>query len=163
MKYKFTYQTTAFDLWQLSMYGIYGSMIGVCNIIFTVAMFLLTAKFWSSVNIFMKVVLIIAMCLFTIIQPLAVYMRAKKQVGATSHEMEISFDDSGIHVKSQNKKSNVKWSSIKGVSKKLSMIIILSGNKHGFVLTNKVLGKEKEGFYAYIVSMSEGGDSPSSH
>ena len=162
MKYKFTYQTTAFDLWQLSMYGIYGSMLGVCNIIFMVAMFLLTAKFWNDVNIPMKIVLIIAICLFTVIQPLAIYVRAKRQVEATSHEMEIIFDDQGIHVKSQNKKSDVRWSTIKGVSKKLSMIIIFSTAKHGFVLNNRVLGKEKESFYAYLVSKIEGGDSPPS-
>lgn len=159
MAYKFTYQTTALDLWQLSMYGIYGSMVGVCNIIFTVAMFLVTAKFWTSVNVFMKIVLIIGICLFTVIQPLAVYMRAKKQMAVASHKVEISFDDAGIHVKTKNKKSDLKWSTIKAISKKPSMIIIFSSNKHGFVLTNKVLGKQKASFYAYIVSKIEGRDS----
>ena len=42
-KYKFTYQITAFDLWQLSMYGIYGSMVGVCNIILQ-----LPCYFWQQ-------------------------------------------------------------------------------------------------------------------
>lgn len=152
MKYKFTYQTTAFDLWQLSMYSIYGTMVGVCNIIFTVAMLLLTAKFWGAVNIFMKVLLILAICLFTVIQPAVVYIRAKKQIAAVPQDMEIGFDDHGVHVKTQNQTSDLKWKTIKGISKKPSMVVIFSTTKHGFVLTNKVLGKQKEAFYNYVLS-----------
>lgn len=152
MKYKFTYRTTAFDLWQLSMYNTYASMVGVCNIIFTVAMLLLSAKFWGDVNNFVKILLILAVCLFTVIQPAAVYMRAKRQIAAIPNGMEIAFDDNGVHVKTENKTSDIKWNRIKGVSKKPNMIIVFSTDKHGFILTNKVLGKEKEVFYDYVVS-----------
>ncbi|MDF2547343.1 MAG: hypothetical protein K0R93_2241 [Anaerosolibacter sp.] len=152
MKYRFTYQTTAFDLWQLSMYGIYGSMVGVCNIIFTVAMGLLSAKFWGTVNGFMKIIFIIAICLFTVIQPAVIYMRAKRQVATFPHDMEIGFDDHGVHVKTEKQRSELKWNTIKAVSKKPSMIVIFSTTKHGFVLTNKALGKQKEAFYSYVVS-----------
>ncbi|WP_330583683.1 YcxB family protein [Geosporobacter ferrireducens] len=148
----FAYRTTAFDLWQLSMYGIYGSMVGVCNIIFTVAMLLLSSKFWGDVNSLMKILFIIAICLFTVIQPAIVYMRAKIQVATIPQDMEIGFDDNGIHVKAGNQNSDLKWNTIKGVSKKPTMIVIFSTTKHGFVLTNKVLGKQKEAFYDYIVS-----------
>lgn len=152
MKYKFNYQITAFDLWQLSMYGTYGSLVGVCNIIFTIAMILLSVKFWVSVNILVKILLIIAICLFIVIQPVVVYFRAIRQVAAVSQDMEIGFDDHGIHVKTQSKSSDLKWNKIKGVSKKPSMIVIFSTGQHGFVLTNKVLGKQKEAFYDYVLS-----------
>ena len=152
MKYLFAYRTTAFDLWQLSMYGIYSSMAGVCNIIFTVAMLLLSAKFWGDTNNFVKIILIIATCLFTVIQPSVIYVRAKKQAATVPHDMEIGFDDQGIHVKAGNQNSDLKWNTIKGVSKKPSMIVIFSTAKHGFVLTNKILGKQKEALYDYIVS-----------
>ncbi|MGV8984425.1 YcxB family protein [Clostridium sp.] len=155
MEYKFTYKTTAFDLWKLSMYSTYASMVGACNIIFTVAMLLVSIKVWEDVNSFMKILLIIAICLFTVIQPTVVYRRAKGQVRAVSHDMEIGFDDSGIHVKTENQSSNLKWNTVKGVSKKLSMIVVFSTTKHGFVLTNKVLGKQKKDFYEYVVSKIE--------
>lgn len=155
MKYKFNYKTTAFDLWKLSMYSTYGSMVGVCNIIFTFAMLLVSIKVWVDVNSPIKILLIIAICLFTVIQPSVVYMRAKRQVRAVSHETEIGFDDSGIHVKTENQSSNLKWNTIKGVSKKPSMIVIFSTTKHGFVLSNKVLGKQKKALYDYVVSKIE--------
>lgn len=152
MRYKFVYQTTALDLWQLSMYQIYGSMVGVCNIIFTIAMLLLTIKFWEDVNIFIKILLIIAICLFTVIQPTVIYMRAKRQIATVTQDIEIGFDDKGIHVKTKNHNSDLKWNKIKGISKKPTMIIIFSTTKHGFILTNKVLGKQKAAFYDYVVS-----------
>ncbi len=152
MKYKFNYKTTAFDLWQLSMYSTYASIVGGCNIIFTVAMLLVSIKFWGEVNSYIKILFIIIISLFTVIQPAAIYIRAKRQVGAVSHDIEIGFDDNGIHVKTQNKSSDLKWNTIKGISKKTSMIVIFSTTKHGFVLTNKVLGKQKKAFYEYVVS-----------
>ena len=152
MKYKFNYQTSAFDLWQLSMFGIYGSIIGVCNIIFTVAILLLATKFWEDVSSFIKILLIISISLFTVIQPIAVYIRAKRQIATVPQDMEIGFDDNGIHIKTSNQNSDLKWSTIKGVIKKPSMIIIFTTMKHGFIITNKMLGKQKETFYDYIVS-----------
>jgi len=152
MKYKFTYQTTAFDLWKLSMYSTYGSMVGGCNIIFTVAMLLVSIKVWGDVNSFMKIIFIIVICLFTVIQPAVVYRRAKMQVRTLPHDMEIGFDDSGIHVRTENQSSDLKWNTIKGVSKKPNMIVIFSTTKHGFFITNKVLGKQKKAFYDYVVS-----------
>ncbi|WP_070000337.1 YcxB family protein [Cellulosilyticum sp. I15G10I2] len=155
MKYTFTYRTTAYDLWQLSMYSIYGSMIGICNIIFTVAMLLLGIRFWEDVNSFVKILLIVAVCLFTIIQPAAIYMRAKKQVSAVSHDTEIGFNDHGIHVKAGTQTSELKWRMVKGISKKPGMVVILLVTKHGFVLKDKVLGRQKEDLYNYIISKTK--------
>lgn len=152
MKYKFTYQITAFDLWQLSMYGIYGSMVGVCNIIFTVAMLFLAAKFWGDVNSFIKIIFIMAINIFTIIQPIAIYIRAKRQVAVFPHDLEIGFGDNGIYVKTQNQNSELKWNMVKGISKNPSMIVIHTTDKHGYILANKVLGEQKEDFYHYVVS-----------
>lgn len=152
MKFKFHYQTEATDIWKLSMYGIYSSMLGMVNIIFTAAMFLLTVKFWSSENIFIKILLIIAASLFTVVQPLAIYMRAKRQTETFPQDMEIGFDDKGIHVITSAGNSDLKWSMIRGVTQKNSMIIIYTTDKHGFVLTNKTLGKQKEDFYKYAAS-----------
>jgi hypothetical protein len=148
--YNFKYRTTAFDLWQLSMYGIYGSTLGVVNVIFTFAMIALTIKFWVVASLVIKILLILAMSLFVLIQPLVVYKRAKKQVANITSDTEISVDDRGVHVKVENQTSDLKWHSIKGITKKPNMVIILSTNKHGFILSNKVLGQQKKAFYDYV-------------
>ena len=152
MKYKYSYQITAWDILKISVNGIYSSMIGASNIIFTVAVLLLTTKLWGEVNNLVKILLILGIFLFPIIQPVAIYIRAKRQVEAIPHDLEIAFNDSGMHFISQQQSSRLKWNEITGVTKRSNMVVIYTKYKHGYIFPNKVLGKEKDDFYRYIVS-----------
>lgn len=152
IKFAFKYKTTAFDLWRLSMYGIYSSILGVCNLIFTVTMILLTFKFWEDASQVIRVILIFAICLFILIQPVAIYLKAEKQVLKLPGEIQIDFADAGVHVKIENQSSTLPWTSIKGITKRPGMLIIFSTAKHGFILNNKVLLGQKKPFYDYVVS-----------
>lgn len=151
MEYKFTYKNTAIDFWLLSIYFMYGSIVGICNLIFTAAMILLSIKSWGNVSVLLKVILILACVLFPIIQPFGIYIRARRQA-AKSKQIDICFNDFGIQVESENKKSQINWKSIKKVSKKPSMIVVFSTTTHGFIVTNKVLGGLRKEFYQYVIS-----------
>ncbi len=150
MDYSFKYTTKAMDIWKLSMYGTYGSMVGFINIIFTIAMILLAAKYWMQVGIILKLVLLLGVGLFTVIQPGLVYLKAKKQVEKLPGQMEISFNSQGVHVTSDKEASHLQWKSIKGITQKPGMVIIISSSRHGFVLTDDVLGTQKEAFLKYV-------------
>lgn len=152
MKYQYKYETRAMDLWQLSMYATYRSIVGLINIIFTIAMIILTVTYWSQVNGYLKVLLLLGILLFTVIQPLLVYQRAKKQLAGRPRDMEIGFDDQGVHVRTGEEKSTLKWKKIRGVTKNPTMLIIYSSTTHGFILTNKVLGKERDALHQYVLS-----------
>ena len=76
MRFEYVYRNTASDLWQLSMYYTYGSMVGVCNIIFTAAMFILAAVRWGESSVWMRTAIVLGCCLFTIFQP-----SAKQDIG----------------------------------------------------------------------------------
>ena len=152
MKFLFNYETKASDLWQLSMYGIYKSMVGLVNVIFTAAMVLLTVKYWSEVNWYLKGLLILGLSLFTVIQPLLIYRRAKRQVSGMYKDMEIGFDDLGVHVKSGKEKSTVRWKKMKGIVKHPTLLVIYSSTNRGYILNNKVLGKNRDALYEYAIS-----------
>lgn len=152
MKFLFNYETKASDLWQLSMYGIYKSMVGLVNVIFTAAMVLLTVKYWSEVNWYLKGLLIIGLSLFTVIQPLLIYRRAKRQVSGMYKDMEIGFDELGVHVKSGKEKSTVRWKKMKGIVKHPTLLVIYSSSNRGYILNNKVLGKHRDALYEYVIS-----------
>lgn len=152
MKYQFNYETKASDLWQLSMYGIYRSTVGLVNVIFTVAMIVLAVRYFQDANWIYKILMILGLSLFTVIQPIVIYSRAKKQLSGMSRDMEIGFDDYGVHVRSDKEKSSIKWKNIKGIAKQPTLVIVYSSATHGFILTNKVLGKEREAFYRYVIS-----------
>lgn len=152
MKFHYKYRTTAFELWQLSMYYTYGSMVGVCNIIFTAAVVVLGVSRWAEFGVGMHALIVLCALLFTVIQPLMVYRKALKQAEAIKEDTEAGFDDAGIHIRVGSQTADLKWSGIKKISKKPTMIIIFSDTTHGFVFTNRVLGAEREAFYAYVTS-----------
>lgn len=156
MKFKYNYRTNAFELWQLSMYYIYGSIAGVCNIIFTMAMCVLTFSKWKDFAEYWHFLLILGCLFFPLIQPLIIYKRAQEQAKNEIQDMEISFSDRGISVTIGEQNSEIKWNTVKGIIKKPTMIILVSGSKYGFVLSNRVLGEEREEFYQYVDSKIAG-------
>lgn len=156
MRYKYTYRTTARDLWQLSMYYIYGSLAGLCNIIFTVAAFALGFSRWDQAQGIVRCLIVLGCCLFTVIQPLMIYAKAKKQAAGITQDTQVSIDDNGLYIRVGDDTSQLPWKSVKRISRKPAMIIIFSDTTHGFIFTNRVLGNEKEEFYCYASSKVEG-------
>lgn len=149
MKFKYRYRNTGLELWQLSMYYTYGSVVGMCNVIFTAALIALTISKWSAAGGIWRFFLVLGCCLFPVIQPLAVLVKANKQAAAIREDTEVGFDDAGVHIRVGEAVSDIKWSSIKRISKKPTMIVLFSDTTHGYVLTNRVLGKERGAFYEY--------------
>ena len=90
--------------------------------------------------------------LFTVIQPIAVYRKAQKQASGITADTSVGFDDEGVHVGVGDKNSVLKWSNVKKISRKPTMIVIFSDTTHGFVLSNRVLGADREAFYNYVAS-----------
>ena len=156
MRYKYTYRTTARDLWQLSMYYIYGSLAGLLNIIFTVAAFALGFSRWDQAQGIVRCLIVLGCCLFTVIQPLMIYAKAKKQAAGITQDTQVSIDDNGLYIRVGDDTSQLPWKSVKRISRKPAMIIIFSDTTHGFIFTNRVLGNEKEEFYRYASSKVEG-------
>ena len=156
MRYKYTYRTPARDLWQLSMYYIYGSLAGLCNIIFTVAAFALGFSRWDQAQGIVRCLIVLGCCLFTVIQPLMIYAKAKKQAAGITQDPQVSIDDNGLYIRVGDDTSQLPWKSVKRISRKPAMIIIFSDTTHGFIFTNRVLGNEKEEFYRYASSKVEG-------
>lgn len=134
------------------MYGIFTSMIGVVNGIFAVSMILLTFRFWNKVNVVLKIILIIAISLFTIIQPIMVYLGARKQVKTVPAGMKLNIDKEGVNILTPKESSMIKWKQVKGVTKKLDMVILYTTEEHGFIISNRLLKGKMEEFYNYVVS-----------
>lgn len=155
MKYQFKYRTEAMDVWLLSMNTIYRSIIGVVNLIFIFSMGVLIVTFWSDVNIVFRILMLLGLGLFTVLQPLVIYRRSKEQVAALPQDMIIGFDERGVHVLTEENQSEIKWKDIKAVTKKANMLIIHSSAQHGYMLSNKVLGAEKEAVYQYATTNME--------
>lgn len=152
MEYKFIYQTKAKDLWQLSIYQIYTSILGICNLVFTVAMILLAVKFFNQISEFPKAVLLFACVWFPILHPFSLYIQARSKIKTVKENINILFNESGVHVNIEDRYADIKWTEIKQVTVRPTLLIIYSDPMHGYVLSNDVLGKQKTEVYQYILN-----------
>ena len=62
--------------------------------------------------------------------------------------MNLSFDDAGLHVTVGKEKESIGWRKLR-VSKEPGMMIVFSDARHGYMLTNRILGAQKEEFYTF--------------
>ena len=93
MEYQYKCRITAWDFFRLTMRQTYRSMAGMCNLVFTVAMILLTAKFWSQSGEVLQVLMLIGCLLFPVIQPAAIYAKARRQAAAVPQDVRLTFDE----------------------------------------------------------------------
>ena len=157
MTYQFKSEVTAGDFWKLTMNRTYRSMAGVCNLIFTMAMILFTVRFFRTSNDPLQVLMLFGCLLFPVIQPIAIYLKAKGQVRAMPKGVELAFDEKGLHVTMDTQHENIGWNKLR-VAKQPGMMIVFSDARHGYMLTNRVLGTQKDAFYAFAEARIEQAD-----
>lgn len=155
MEFQFINKITVWDIWKLSMRNIYRSMVGISNIVFSVAIILLTFRFWGEMEPFLKSTLVLFCILFPIMQPLMIFMRASKQVAALPKDMVMEINDTGMHITGDNQKSHIPWNRVRRVMKQEGMIILAIEGGRGYMLTDRTLGEQKEAFLQYLESKKQ--------
>ena len=150
MEYKFKSEVKALDLWKMAMQRTYKSIVGLVNVVFTAAMIMLAIRYWSSVSPTILSFILFGILLFPVIQPLFIYGMSVKQLEDMPKDMELTFNDRGVLVETQGKSETLRWNRISNAIKRNNMIIVMSDDRHGYMLTNRVLGSEKENFFMYL-------------
>ena len=139
MEYQYKCRITAWDFFRLTMRQTYRSMAGMCNLVFTVAMIVLAARFWSRSGE---------------VQPAAIYAKARRQAAAVPQDVRLTFDEKGLLVTTGGEKQHLPWNRLR-VTKQRGMVLVLSGAGSGYMLTNRVLGAEREAFLSFAQSKVE--------
>lgn len=150
MEYKFKSDVKAADLWYIAMRRTYRTPAGIVNIVFTVAMVLLTLRFWTGASELIRMLMLLGCVLFPVIQPLAVFGMSARQLEDMPKDLELSFNEKGVKVTTGEKSESMPWRRIKNAIRQTNMIVIMSDDRHGYMLTDRVLGKEKDEFYNFL-------------
>lgn len=150
MEYKFKSDVKAADLWYIAMRRTYRTPAGIVNIVFTVAMILLTLRFWGSTSELLRTLMLLGCVLFPVIQPLAVFGMSARQLEDMPKDLELSFNESGVKVTTGEKSESMPWRRIKNAIRQTNMIVIMSDDRHGYMLTDRVLGQKKDEFYNFL-------------
>ena len=152
MKYRFKNQVGAWDFWLLSLHHTYHSTVGIVNIVFTVAMIALTYRFGGQVHDMLELLMFLGCILFPILQPLAVMFRSRTQAMMIPRDMELEFTDKGLHVEVGVQSEDIPWRKIVSATKEYNMVVVRSDAQHGYIITNRMLGKQKDEFWTFVQS-----------
>ncbi|MCI8454161.1 MAG: YcxB family protein [Lachnospiraceae bacterium] len=151
MEFRYRYSLRAFDLWQLSMYYAYASFLAVINVVCTVSAFALIVSCWNGAGFLFRAVMVVFASLFTVIQPLVIYGRAKKRLAAAGNrEIELLFDEAGLTVTADGRTQRTGWGQIRQVAVRPTLIVVYADSRHGYILPNRVLLKTRKDFLDYL-------------
>ncbi len=153
MDYEFDYYVDVFELTKMSLKGIYRTIVGVVNIVFTVAAIGLLARFGSDMNIFLKLILVFCVFMFPVFQPIMLYNRLKKQTANMPENVKIKFSNTDFKLLLSDKEHSFKWKSVKRVSKSKNAIVVYVTDKEGYIFVRKILGDQFDDIYNSIMNI----------
>ncbi len=150
MRFEYKYKVKIADLWQASMYYAYSSYLAVINIICIIASAALLIKLWATSPPWFRGFLLLFLMLFTVIQPLTVWIRSKRQLAGNYPDLTLVFTDEGINITADNEHQEKKWNQVRGIVKKPTIVVIYMADGMGYILRNSVLKETKADFVAFV-------------
>ena len=142
----FTVKLTAKDLWKFSLYHSNKGMLGIFNVIFSLAAIFLLVTTWRSNTVMYRALLIVCALMFTVWQPFLLYLKAAKQSKrpVIQNPMDLSFSREGIVVTQGTERLELIWENIGRVERIRGMIIVYMGKVRAYLLPDTITGEKKE-------------------
>ncbi len=153
MEYRYRYRVRPSDVWQVRMYYAYASYTAVVNIICIVSSIALITALWRQSASWLRILMLLFLSLFTVIQPLLIYSSCKKQIKDSKEgdeEMELLFNDKGLTITRDEKEEKHPWKDIVAITRRPTLVIVYTGNNRGYILTNRILKETREDFLSFL-------------
>ena len=150
MEFRYQYQVKPSDLWQMQMYYTYSSYLSIINVICIVSSIALLYSLWATAPWWLRIMLLLFLSLFTVIQPVGVYRRAKKVLNENTDTLQLTLNDQGIEIIVGDRKEFKNWNQIQWIVLKPTLVAIYTDKNHGYILTNRILKDSKKQFRAFI-------------
>ncbi|HCJ07147.1 MAG TPA: hypothetical protein DHV96_01915 [Lachnospiraceae bacterium] len=132
----FSVQMTVKDVYRFNMYHVYHSASGLVGLLLSLlALCNLIISFDSLTDQGKTIMTIVAMW-FTVLEPIMVYSRAKKQVKKiTSYHKPLHYkiDEQGITVSQDEESQTMEWNRLRRIVKTRQQILVYSSRVHAFI------------------------------
>lgn len=145
--FHFHIQITARELWGFSMYHSNKGYLGIFNVLFTLAALWLLVTRWGEFDIPYRLLLLVCALMFTVWQPLLLYLKARKQAkgAAVKAPMDMTFSKEGFVIEQNGQKQEVLWEQIGRVEHMPGQMIVYMSRIHAYLLPDRIVGEDKEG------------------
>lgn len=150
MTFSFSYSIKPVNLLVLSLLGIYRSVMGVVNIVFTASMLLLAIRFWQEAILPVRILLCTGVLFFPVFQPVLIYIRSRNIVAAMPDGMRMDFDNTGITISTKDQISPVAYSDLKSPLRIAGMLVLYRKTGQGFILNKQVLGNKETELFTFL-------------
>lgn len=153
---KFQTQLTAKDIFKFSMTYTYSGVSGVMAVLMVIIGFLMLYRgivLGGGMSQLLFGIVIIA--LFVVINPMMLYIKAKKQVLSNPVYQQptyYSLEEEGISVKIGEETGTIDWWRIIKMKHRMGLYIFYTGRQQAFVFPEETLGDKKEEIIDYIMS-----------
>ena len=115
-----------------------------------ISSFVLLFFFWGKVETGFRCLLLLYASLFTVIQPAVVWKNCRKRLKQGAPELDLIFDEKGVTIQSGGARDRRKWSQLKQVVFKPTLVTIYVEENEGYIMTNRVLGKTRKEFISFV-------------
>lgn len=150
MEYSYTYRNNVLEYMKFRLRNVYSQWTCVVNFVFTFAMICLIISKWTHTNILGKVLMIIGVLIFPVLQPLAMYIASARQAHEMKADTTLSFDDKGMHITVKEHVQNIPWKDFYTVIRRGTTLVIVPDGQHAYILPARVTGDTREALYQFI-------------
>ncbi len=146
---KIVVKMTARDLFDFSMYNSYSGFTGLFNIVFTAGAVAILAVTWNwpTVSVYQRILLVLCALMFTVVQPVLLMQKSKKQAASTGFSLPITLtlSDEKFAVEQGGVTGDMEWGQIWKVICIKSLYIIKVGPVRAYLIPKRcVEGREKK-------------------
>lgn len=149
MQTEFKVNITVKDIFSFQINNTYRKLTGVIWIIFSVAVLGVAIYTWGDVSIGNTILLIIMSLLYTVVNPIMLYLKAKAQVKNNDYfnnELVYRTDSKGITVSQGSETTTVKWSEMWKAVRYGGIVIVYITTIRAFILPVRCLGEQYNSF-----------------
>lgn len=149
---RFDINLTVKDLWQFSMYHSNSGFRVVLNILLTLAAVFILVMRWGELGIPYRLLMIFCALLFTVIQPLMLYQKARRQIKtpAMQQAMVLIFGENGLHVEMGGQTIDFGWDQLGRMDKKPTQIILYMDRIHAYLIPQDALVDREAEFFEMV-------------
>lgn len=156
MQTKFKVNITDKDIFCFLINNTYRKPTGVIWVIFSIAVIGIVIYTWGDVKLMNSILLIITASLYTVINPIMLYLKAKSQVKNNAYfnnELMYRTDSKGITVSQGEETTTVKWSEMWKAVKYGDVVVVYITTIRAFILPVRCIGEQ---YNSFVDNASEG-------
>lgn len=135
------------DLFSFMLQHTYRCVGGVLSLLFSIGAFILLLNCFTTVDISYKIILIICSALFTVINPLMLLQRAKKQVKRNpgfSVPIEYTFTKKGFTMQQGEEKATAEWKDLWKIRDGKHYLYLYGNTVRANIIPKKQLGDQAQ-------------------